>query len=98
MVGRNSSNASAGDVDLLWNMGDPKAVDAAFGTFARAMYASFNMMIGALDAELLEAAYSPVLAYTNFFYYMTTYVVHDYIRPYAHVVIQAPCLVSRDTE
>ena len=54
----------------LWNIDHPTAVSDTVGTVPRAMYASFNMMMGSFDAALLDDAYSPALAYTTFFYYI----------------------------
>ena len=58
------------DSEDLWSMNHPTAVSDTVGTVPRAMYASFNMMMGSFDAALLDDAYSPALAYTTFFYYI----------------------------
>ena len=68
-----SASGSAADEsnsDDLWSMSHPTAVSDTVGTVPRAMYASFNMMMGSFDAALLDDAYSPALAYTSYFYYI----------------------------
>ena len=66
----NASGFTAEDSEDLWNINHPTAVLNTVGTVPRAMYASFNMMMGSFDAALLDDAYSPALAYTTFFYYI----------------------------
>ena len=67
----NTSGFTAGDDDdNSWNITHPTAVSDTVGTVPRAMYASFNMMMGSFDAALLDDAYSPALAYFTFFYYV----------------------------
>ena len=61
------------DNDNSWNITHPTAVSDTVGTVPRAMYASFNMMMGSFDAALLDDAYSPALAYATFFYYIGKY-------------------------
>ena len=65
-----SGLAAAEESEDLWIMNHPTAVSDTVGTVPRAMYASFNMMMGSFDAALLDDAYSPALAYTTFFYYI----------------------------
>ena len=66
-----TSGFTAGDAyDNSWNISHPTAVSDTVGTVPRAMYASFNVMMGSFDAALLDDAYSPALAYTTFFYYI----------------------------
>ena len=65
-----ASGHAAEDSDDLWKITHPTAVSDTVGTVPRAMYASFNMMMGSFDAALLDDAYSPALAYTTFFYYI----------------------------
>ena len=40
------------------------------GTLPRAMYASFNMMMGSFDAEILDDSYAPTIAYLVYFEYI----------------------------
>ena len=74
LTGGSASASGSTDEDSdggsLWSMSHPTAVSDTVGTVPRAMYASFNMMMGSFDAALLDDAYSPALAYTTFFYYI----------------------------
>ena len=56
--------------DTVWRMSDPVAVEATVGTLPRAMYASWNMMMGSFDAVLLDDSYYPTLAYAVYFEYI----------------------------
>ena len=42
--------AEQGAMNAVWHMDDPRAVEETVGTLPRAMYASFNMMMGSFDA------------------------------------------------
>ena len=54
-----------------WNITHAATVSDAVGTLPRAMFSSFDMMMGNYDKTLLDDAYSPLLAYVAFFEYMT---------------------------
>ena len=49
---------------------DPTGVWLAVGTLPRAMFTSFNMMMGGFDAQLLNDAYWPLLAWAVFFVFV----------------------------
>ena len=53
-----------------WNITHAATVSDAVGTLSRAMFTSFDMMMGTYDKTLFDDAYSPLLAYVLFFEYM----------------------------
>ena len=53
-----------------WMPDDSHGVRLAADTLPRAMFSSFNMMMGGFDAELLNSAYSPAIAWITYFYYI----------------------------
>ena len=61
--------AGSQDVDK-WMPDDSHGVRLAADTLPRAMFSSFNMMMGGFDAELLNSAYSPAIAWITYFYYI----------------------------
>jgi hypothetical protein len=63
-LGQSSPEASE------WTPLHPSSVRLNVDTLPRAMYTSFNMMMGGFDAELLNDAFSPALAWLVFFLYI----------------------------
>jgi|EP01043_Picozoa_sp_COSAG02_P074891 transient receptor potential cation channel subfamily V protein 6 len=53
-----------------WSPLDPQGVSALVDTLPRALYTSFNMMMGDFDAEILNDAYMPRLAWPMFYLYV----------------------------
>ena len=53
-----------------WNITHAATVADTVGTLSRAMFTSFDMMMGTYDTTLFDDAYSPLLAYVLFFEYM----------------------------
>ena len=69
---REGNTTVAEDQELAaWrgNIRDPDGVDGLAGTVPRAMFASFQMMLGSFEPALLDDAFSPTLAYAVFFEY-----------------------------
>jgi hypothetical protein len=53
-----------------WQPLHPTDVRQGIGTVHRAMFTSFEMMMGSFNAPLLNDAYSPMLAWTVFFLFI----------------------------
>ena len=59
----NASGVGAIRHTSSWNITDPQAVHDAAGTWSRAMWSSFDLLMGSFDPAVLEDAHSPNLAY-----------------------------------